>query len=128
MPLHDYQCGEGHRFERFVPLADLSEPQGCECGAPAQRLVCAPALAATDEIAPCWGADGKQHSSLSSYRNSLLPQNNARGERFIEMGNEPAKPYTPPPIDPKKRRDDVRRAIADIKKGKPVPAAIGGLK
>lgn len=128
MPLHDYLCGEGHRFERFVPLAALSEPQECGCGAPAQRLPCTPAIGINDTIDPCWGADGKQHTSLSSYRNSLLPQNNARGERFIEMGTEQAKPYTPPPVDPAKRRDDVRRAIADIKKGKPVPtpAAIGG--
>lgn len=111
-----------------MPLADLADPQSCECGAPAQRLVSAPSLAGSDEIAPCWGPDGKQHTSLASYRNSLLPQNNARGERFIEMGTEPAKPYTPPPVDPKRRRDDVRRAIADIKKGKPVPTpvAIGG--
>lgn len=128
MPLHDYQCGAGHLFERFVPLADLSRPQACDCGSPARRLVSAPHVAASDTIAPCWGADGKQHTSLASYRKSLLPQNNPRGERFIEMGNEKAKPYTPPPVDPVKRRDDVRRAIADIKKGKPVPApvAIGG--
>lgn len=127
MPLHDYQCDEGHVFERAVPLVALSQTQRCDCGEVARRLPCAPRITPRDEIAPCWGADGKQHSSLASYRNSLLPQNNAKGERFIEMGTEAAKPYVPPPICKKTRRDDVARAIADIKKGKPVPRPTEGV-
>lgn len=32
MPMYDYQCPDGHRFERIVPLADAA-PQGCPaCG------------------------------------------------------------------------------------------------
>ena len=42
MPLYDFRCSEGHRFERFVPLEKFEEQQICSCHAPAQRLISAP--------------------------------------------------------------------------------------
>lgn len=42
MPLYDFKCSEGHRFERFVPLEKFEETQECACGAPSQRLISAP--------------------------------------------------------------------------------------
>ena len=38
MPLHDYLCLNGHRFERVTPIAELSATQHCNCGAASQRV------------------------------------------------------------------------------------------
>jgi putative FmdB family regulatory protein len=38
MPLYDYQCANGHRFERMVPLAQFDFAQLCECGAGAKQI------------------------------------------------------------------------------------------
>lgn len=125
MPMYDFRCGEGHRFERLVPLARFSEVQACECGAPAQRLISAPSLACNDQIAPTWGADGRQHTSLAAYRATLRPDGNPMGERFIEMGNEKPAPWKPPEFDRKTRRDAIRAGIADMKAGRVPPLATG---
>lgn len=45
MPLYDFKCGQGHKFELFVPLANFDMVQFCSCGMPAVRLVSAPAIA-----------------------------------------------------------------------------------
>lgn len=42
MPLYDFKCQCGERFERFVPLANFSDPQECACGQPATRVISAP--------------------------------------------------------------------------------------
>lgn len=97
--------------------------QHCDCGKEAHRKVCAPRLMGSDTIEPTWGADGRQHTSMASYRNSLKAENNARGENFIELGNEQVKPAEYK-FDEKGARDDIRAAMADIKAGKPVDAPV----
>lgn len=42
MPLYDFRCDEGHRFERFVKLENFADPQNCSCGAAAERVISAP--------------------------------------------------------------------------------------
>jgi putative FmdB family regulatory protein len=123
MPLYDFKCGEGHKFERFVPLSDFASPQRCECGAPSQRLVSAPAVI-SDVIEPRYGADGKLHDSLSSYRRSLMPEGNPRGERFFELGEDKLKTVERKP-DPKALRDDIRKSIAEVKQGRRVAPTTG---
>lgn len=44
MPLYQFQCAEGHGFERFVPLAEFEQVQACDCGQPSQRVIGAPML------------------------------------------------------------------------------------
>jgi len=40
MPLYDYQCECGIRFEHSVPFVKRNDPVSCyECGAPAERLM-----------------------------------------------------------------------------------------
>ena len=44
MPLYDYQCEAGHRYEIRLPFGSPSE-QKCEtCGKPARRLLSAPPI------------------------------------------------------------------------------------
>lgn len=32
-------CQNGHKFDRFIKLANLDAPQNCECNAPAHRVI-----------------------------------------------------------------------------------------
>lgn len=122
MPLYDFQCAAGHRFDRFVKLCDFHEGQACECGRDAHRLLSAPRLI-SDSIDPCLGPDGKMHDSLASYRRSLLPENNPKGERYTEIGNERLKPIEHK-FDRKQRRDDIRAGLEDVRNGRVPSMAI----
>jgi len=42
MPMYEYICECGARFDRFLPLANYADPQTCECGKTAQRRISAP--------------------------------------------------------------------------------------
>lgn len=44
MPLYDFECTEGHCFERMVRLKDFEAEQFCSCNAPAKRLISAPMI------------------------------------------------------------------------------------
>ena len=41
MPLYELLCDNGHKFDRFIKLQNIDEPQICECNAPAHRLISA---------------------------------------------------------------------------------------
>lgn len=126
MPLYDYVCEAGHRFERVVPLACYNEEQDCECGAAAEKLVSAPRVF-SDCIDPIRGADGKMHDSMKSYRHSLTPEGNPQGERYHIVGDDQLPSYSPPKFDKAKRRDDIKRSIADVKYGRvPPPKVVVG--
>lgn len=122
MPLYDFLCGAGHKFERLVKLADFDVPQSCACGCDAGRQVSAPRII-SDFIEPTMGPDGKMHDSLAAYRRSLEPGGNPQGERYLEIGNEEIKPNLPK-FDRKERREDIKAAIADVKAGKPIPSPV----
>lgn len=126
MPLYDWRCDEGHRFERFVLLRDFSQRQSCDCGADARRLISAP-MVVSDSIEPRMGADGKLHDSLASYRHSLTPEGNARGERFLELGDQELPAFKPPEFDRKERREAIKAGIADVKAGRIPPVVTGDL-
>lgn len=127
MPLYDFRCEQGHRFERMVPLAMFAEVQFCDCGEASRREVCAPHVV-SDSIAPIMGADGKMHHSMASYRRSLSPSGNPKGEQFHELGaGERVKPIKHK-TDQKKLRDDITRSIAEVKQGRRMtPVAIDGV-
>jgi putative FmdB family regulatory protein len=47
MPMYDFQCDAGHKFEAFKHVRKLNAPQRCSCGAKARRVdfLRAPSLA-----------------------------------------------------------------------------------
>lgn len=45
MPTYEYLCQKGHKFDRYLRLADYDIPQNCECGEKAKRLISAPMIA-----------------------------------------------------------------------------------
>lgn len=124
MPLYDFRCEEGHRFERAVPLARFAEAQECDCGASARRILSAPRVL-SDTIAPILGMDGRIHDSLSGYRHSLTPSGNARGERYYELGDQELPEFKAPEFSRKERRDAIRAGMADVKAGRVAPPVTG---
>lgn len=42
MPLYELKCENGHKFDRFIKLANIDAPQTCECNAKATRMLSAP--------------------------------------------------------------------------------------
>lgn len=126
MPLYDLKCSGGHKFERFIPLAQFDYEQVCDCGAVAKRMISAPAVR-SDCIEPTWGADGKQHTSMQSYRNSLKPDGNPKGERYLELGDQELPKFEAPKIDRKKRREAIKAGIQDVKEGRVPPVVTGDL-
>lgn len=127
MPIYDFRCAKGHRFERFVALADFASPQACDCGAPARRMLSLPMIGRCDTIEPVRGPDGRMHTSLATYRASLRPGGNPKGEHYHELGNEELPAFKAPEFDRKSRREAIRAGIADVKAGRVPPVATGDL-
>jgi putative FmdB family regulatory protein len=44
MPIYEYKCDEGHVFEAFQSITDEALTSCTECGAPARRVLNAPAI------------------------------------------------------------------------------------
>lgn len=101
-----YTLDNGRQVYRAVPQAIQSQRSTFPC----PRMI-------RDEIEPTWGADGKQYTSLSAYRQTLLPSGNPKGERFIEYGNEPITQYEAPQFDESQRVETIKRAIHDVETG-----------
>lgn len=61
-------------------------------------------------------ADGKYYDTSRDLERTYKADGNPFGQEFIPLGTENIKApvYTP---DPKKRRDDIRQAIQDVKSG-----------
>lgn len=106
-----YTLENGRQVYRAVPSA---RSQGSGSAFPCPRI-------SSDNIEPTWGADGKQYTSLSAYRKTLLPSGNPRGERFIEYGNEPVPKYEAPRFDEGKRVEAIKQAIHDVETGNMPP-------
>lgn len=105
-----YELGNGRSVLRAAP-----QPRSNAASAfPCPRLL-------KDTIEPTWGADGKQYTSMSAYRKTLLPSGNPKGEQFIEYGNEPIPTYEAPVFDEAKRVEAIKHAIHDVETGN-IPA------
>lgn len=126
MPLYDFRCGAGHSFERLVPLASYGDIQACECGAEAHRAISAPRVV-SDSIDPIRGPDGQMHSSLASYRHSCTPDGNPQRETYQELGNTELPAFKAPEFDRKKRREDIRAGMQDVKEGRVPPVVTGDI-
>lgn len=57
MPMYDFKCEAGHKFERMVRLVNYGELQHCNCGELATRQISAPQFTvdSTDYSCPVTG-------------------------------------------------------------------------
>lgn len=44
MPIYEYKCSCGKRFDRWLRLVDYAKPQRCECGEVAVKQLSSPAV------------------------------------------------------------------------------------
>lgn len=70
VPVYEYACLNGHRFDRYLRLEDYAEPQVCECGADAHKRICAPMIQ-VDIPAYQSPIDGRCISSRAQRREDL---------------------------------------------------------
>lgn len=125
MPLYDFKCGEGHQFERSVSLAHYEEAQYCDCGAPAQRMVCAPRVI-SDNMEAVLGPDGRKHDSVSSYKASLLNQPDDASDKLHIIDGKDNTKFVKPQSDRREIRESIKRGIEDVRNGRvPYIANIG---
>lgn len=72
MPTYEYECAKGHKFDRILPVARYDEPQTCECGKVAQKLISRPALAwASREVNYDCPITGIPITSMAQHKDNL---------------------------------------------------------
>ena len=85
MPMYEFRCNAGHSFDRLVPLAHFHTPQTCSCGAPASRVIVAPAIR-TDYPGYSCPVTGKWVEGRAAHRENLA----RTGCRILEPGETSA--------------------------------------
>ena len=45
MPIFEYKCENGHRFEKMTTIAKREEPQICDCGVVGKFVISCPTIA-----------------------------------------------------------------------------------
>lgn len=83
MPLYDFNCSEGHKFERMVRLADFEVLQHCTCGAPSTRAISLPMFRVENVGYDC-PVTGKWIGSKQAHSENLK----AQGCRVLETGEK----------------------------------------
>lgn len=91
MPNYDYACDCGKTFERYLPLAEYAQPQVCECGLVAQKIILkAPMAVVQPDICYDSPIDGRPITSKQA--------------RIEDLARSNCVPY-----DPEQKTDYLRR-------------------
>lgn len=75
MPTYVYLCLDGHYFERILRVADYREPQVCECGMSATKIITPPTVFASKDICYDSPIDGRPITSMKARRDDLARNN-----------------------------------------------------
>lgn len=103
MPIYAMQCPCGHKEEIYRSIAKMNDDLPVHCGAPMQRQIVAPMVAA--DIQPYRSmCDGSMITSRSQHRSHL------RQHGVIEIGNEKIK--AAPTVIPD--APGLKQTIADV--------------
>lgn len=70
MPIYEFRCTAGHKFDRFLKLKDYDQAQTCECGKQAEKQLSAPMIQ-VDFPAYVSPASGKLISSRTQRREDM---------------------------------------------------------
>ena len=92
MPIYEYQCPNGHRFEVIQKFDDASIDVCTECGAPVQRLISSPAIQFKGSGFYITDYARKVDSSSESSSKSTSTDSS----KSTETKSEPAKPAASP--------------------------------
>jgi len=88
MPIYEYECPNGHRFEVIQKFDDAPVEVCTECGAPVQRLISSPAIQfkGSGWYITDYARKGDSSSESSSKSTST------DSSKSTETKSEPAKP------------------------------------
>lgn len=81
MPIYEYKCDCGARFERVLPMALYQATQYCDCGRAAEKQLSAPAVRGDYEAYDC-PITGKRIEGRRAHEENLR----AHGCRVLEPG------------------------------------------
>lgn len=90
MPIYEYRCDKGHRFETFQSMSEDSISSCVECGAPSQRVLSAPAIHYkgsgfyTTDYAKKGKKDSEQNSGSSGSEKSSSGSESGSGSKSSE--------------------------------------------
>jgi putative FmdB family regulatory protein len=87
MPIYEYECPNGHRFEVIQKFDDAPVEVCTECGAPVQRLISSPAIQFKGSGWYITDYARKGDSSESSSKSTSTDSS-----KSTETKSEPAKP------------------------------------
>jgi hypothetical protein len=90
VPTYVYQCLDGHYFERILRVADYKEPQVCECGMSATKIISAATVFASPDVCDDSPVTGKPITSMKA--------------RLDDLARSHCTPY-----DPEIKKDYTRR-------------------
>lgn len=85
MPLYDFRCEAGHKFDRLLKIAQRADPQQCACGAFATRLISRPRIHVEHVEYDC-PITGKMITSKQAHEENLK----VHGCRLYEPGETDA--------------------------------------
>lgn len=75
MPTYEYLCGQGHPFERYLPISQYASIQTCECGSVGRKIISKPMILVSPDIHYESPIDGKPITSLSARKEDLARSN-----------------------------------------------------
>ncbi len=85
MPLYDFKCEQGHKFELMVPLAEFHNSQNCACGSAATRVI-SPVRFSVENVGYDCPITGEWIGSKAQHANNLAKH----GCRVYETGETEA--------------------------------------
>ncbi len=94
MPIYEYRCEKGHEFETFQSMSEDPISKCMECGAPAQRVLSAPAVHFkgsgfyTTDYGKGKKSGGSDSSSSSSEKSSSGSSGSSSGDSSSSKSSE----------------------------------------
>lgn len=70
MPVYEYQCECGNRFDRYLPLVNYKDPQTCECGNIAAKRLSRPNIQGDSQGYDC-PVTGKWIEGKKAHKDNL---------------------------------------------------------
>ena len=67
--IYEYECEDGHIFERYLPISRYDDLQTCECGKTSIKIISAPSVMA--DIEPFMSTSGEYITSRAQWREHL---------------------------------------------------------
>lgn len=88
MPLYEYGCPKCGVFERYLPMDRYNEPQICECGESARKILSLPTVMVSPDVCYDSPIDGRPITSMKSRKEDMARSG------CVEYDPEIKKDYT----------------------------------